>query len=282
MDLIVNNPFVPVLAASLVTALAFVAAQRITGWSWAATLAAPVVFLVAYVVTYQKIPPFPPAGAANKIFWIALVATLGAMALDALDRLPRWVFAVLAALLAALWIGWGKIGDEGAWLPLLTMIALGGLALWGLDRAGTPATGGDGARALAGLAAISGLAAPTLLFGGSSTGVGLCLGLALGAAALSLAQVRSRRVLGPAAVLGAGAGLLAALDTIAVVTRRADPFALALIALAPFLGPWAVRLLPPAFRSRPVVAWMVSGLATLSPLPVIVALLFLRHDSPLG
>ena len=216
---------------------------------------------------------------------MALAATLGASAFEAFSRVPRWALAGLASLLAAGWVGWSKLANPD--LPSLALfpalVVVGGLALWGLDRLATPAPpSGGGAVALGGLAAISALSAPALLFGGSSTGVGLCLGLAAGAAVLSAEALGAPRRLGPAAILGAGSGLLAALDTIALVTRNADLLVLALIALAPFLGPRAVRLLPPALERRPVVAWVVSGLAVLSPLPVIVALLLLRHDNPLA
>jgi len=285
VDLIVNNPFAPVLAACLAAALILAGAARFAKLRLAATLAPPVIFLVGYVATYQKIPPFPPVGASNKVFYVALVATLGAAALDVVGRFPRSVLAGASSLLAAVWIGWTKLANpDAATLVLFAALVVGGgLAVWGLDRLATlSAPFGSGANALAGLAAVSALSAPTLLFGGSSTGVGLCLGLAAGAAVLSVEALGARRGLQPAAMLGAGGGLVAALDTIALVTRRADPFAMALIALAPFLGPWAVRLLSPALRKRPAVAWIVSGLAVLSPLPVIVALLLLRHDNPLG
>jgi hypothetical protein len=36
------------------------------------SLVPPVVFLSSYVLTYQQIPPFPPVGATNKIFYITL------------------------------------------------------------------------------------------------------------------------------------------------------------------------------------------------------------------
>ena len=64
MDLILNNPFAPVLAACLATAVVLAAAARLIGSAWVGTLAAPVVFLVGYVLTYQKIRrsrrPGPP------------------------------------------------------------------------------------------------------------------------------------------------------------------------------------------------------------------------------
>ena len=285
MDLIIDSPFVPVLAGCVVAALLLAAAARLSGSRTVTTLAAPAVFLVAYVVTYQKIPPFPPAGAANKVFYVAAFAALGALALDAFASMPRWALAGLSSLLAAGWVGSTRLAapDSTTLLLFAALVVVGGLALWGLDRLATaPSPAGGGATALAGLTAFSALSAPALLFGGSSTGVGLCLGLAAGAAVLSADSFVAPRALGPAAILGAGGGLLAALDTIALVTRNADPFALALIAVAPFLGQWAVRQSSPALENRPVVAWVVSGLAVLSPLPVIVALLLLRHDNPLG
>jgi len=285
MDLILNNPFAPVLAVSLVAALVLAVIARLTRSCFVATLAAPMVFLVAYVATYQKIPPFPPVGASNKVFYVALVATLALLAFDAIGRVPRSALAVAASLLAAAWVGSTKLAapDATTLTLFVVLVAGGGVGLWGLDRLATLSSPlGGGAAALAGLAAVSVLSAPTLLFGGSSTGVGLCLGLAAGAALLSTENLGVRRVLAPAAMLGAGSGLAASLDTIALVTRRADPFALALIALAPFLGPWAVRRLPPALRNHPLVGWIVSGLAVLSPLPVIMALLLLRHENPLG
>jgi hypothetical protein len=240
MELIVNSPFTPVLASCVVTALALAGAARGTRSPWVATLAAPVIFLVSYVVTYQKIPTFPPVGAANKVFYVALAITVAAAALDVVGRVPRWALACAASLLAAGWVGPKKLADpDSVTLALfVALVAGGGVALWGLDRLATLAPPfGGAAPALAGLAAVSALSAPTLLFGGSSTGVGLCLGLAAGAALLSAENVGVGRVLGSAAMLGAGGGLLASLDTITLVTRRADPFALALIALAPFLGP---------------------------------------------
>ena len=231
------------------------AAARLIGSACVATLAAPVVFLVGYVLTYQKIPPFPPAGAANKVFYVALVATLAAAAAR------RWrAFRALRSpgplsLLAAVWIGSTKLADPDA-TTLTILVALvvgGGVALWGLDRLATLAPPfGGGAAALAGLAAVAALTAPTLLFGGSSTGVGLCLGLAAGAAVLSADGPAARiAVSGPPRCSARAADSLAALDTIALVTRRADPFALSLIALAPFLGPWpfACRR-PPGEASR--------------------------------
>ena len=139
MDLIVNNPFAPILAACLVAALVLAVISRLTQLRWVATLAAPVVFLVAYVATYQKVPPFPPVGASNKVFYVALVVMLGAGVLDAIGKLPRPALAGAASLLAAGWIGSSKLADPDS-TTLFLFAALsggGGVALWGLDHVAT-------------------------------------------------------------------------------------------------------------------------------------------------
>src|SRR5277367_6356367 len=113
MDFIVDNPFAPVLLACLVTAAIFSTASWLTKWAWLATIAVPAVFLVAYVSTYQKIPPFPPVGAANKVFYVALAATLVA-ATDSFTIVPRSVLAGAVSLLASIWIGFAKLAEPNA------------------------------------------------------------------------------------------------------------------------------------------------------------------------
>jgi hypothetical protein len=40
------------------------------------SLVPPAVFLASYVLTYQQVLPFPPIGATNRIFYIALSGPL--------------------------------------------------------------------------------------------------------------------------------------------------------------------------------------------------------------
>jgi hypothetical protein len=120
------------------------------------------------------------------------------------------------------------------------------------------------------------------LFGGSSTSMGLCLGFAVGLAICSLSLMLAARSLGTMAVLGAGGGLLAVIDTVVLITGGADLIALALVALSPLLGPFGVRLLPRTLRGSSALVWVATGIAALSPLPVIVTLLFLRYENPLA
>jgi hypothetical protein len=282
METLFDSPFTPAILAASAAALVMAAVARITKSSAAASLGALLAFLAAYYETYQKIPAFPPMGAANKVFYVAPVAGLVALALDRFARggLARAALALAVAAFAAVWISASKFADPDAWTyPLVAAAALGGaLALGGLDRIGAK----SGAAGFAALGAISLLAAPVELFAGSSTGVGVCLGAAAGAAILSLEGLISSRPLPPSAVMGIGGGLAALLFTPALLSRAADPLALALVIVAPFIGLYAVSKTPAAWRARPWSVWLVGGLATLSPLPAILALLFLRHDNPLG
>ena len=278
LEFVTDSPFAPILALSAGVAAVFALAVHFTKFGVLGGVAAPAVFALAYELTYQKIPPFPPAGAANKVFWVGLLAGLAALALEALPAVPALAKAALAALLGVLWIGasqWGN-ADLAFWLTSGAIVAGGALALWVCEIQNARA---GGAASLSMTAALAALLAPAALFGGSSTGVGLCLGSAAGLAVLSLPYLAPARRLPQTATLSIGAGLLGLVDAIALVSRKADLLALALVALAPFFGLWAVGLLPERLR-RPWVVWLVSGLASLAPLPLIVALLFWRHESP--
>jgi hypothetical protein len=279
LDWITDSPFAPIVALCAGVAAACALAVHFTRLGMLGGVAAPAVFALAYDLTYQKIPPFPPVGAANKVFWVGVFAAVVALALEAIPSVPALAKAALAALLGVLWIGasqWERADLEFG-LMSGAVVAGGALALWVCQLQNLR---GGGASSLSMAAALAVLLAPAALFGGSSTGVGLCLGSAVGLAVLSLPYLAPGRRLPQAATLSIGAGLLGLVDAIALVSRKADFFALALVALAPLLGLWAVGLLPESLR-RPWIVWFVSGLATLAPLPLIVALLFWRHESPL-
>ena len=282
LDWILNNPFLPSIVASAATAAVFALAIHFTKYGALGAIAAPFAFLVAYYLTYQKIPPFPPAGAANKVFYVGLVAAVLAIGVEAIPRdpIPAWTKAAAAALLGIVWIGssqWGRADLEFVAISLALFLG-GGVALW-IPLVQNSKAGG--APALSMFAALCVLLAPVSLFGGSSTGVGLCLGAAAGLAVLSIAYLRLPGALPDAAMLAVGAGMMGLVDAIALVSRKADLWALAFVALAPLLGLYASRLVPAAARGRQISVWLVSGLVTLSPLVVIVALLFWRHESPL-
>lgn len=287
MEWLPDNPFVPIVLACVLTAVAFSLVAFLIKSDFVASAAPPALFLIGYYATYQKVPPFPPIGSTNKIFYIALLATLGGFVLDriAVGPLPRAAASLLVSLLAAAWIAFARLDSPDAELIVTggAVILVGALVLWRVGMiARETEPGGGGAVALALLAALAAVFAPVALFGGSSTSVGLCLGFAIGLGICSLSLMLAPRSLGSMAVLGGGGGLLAVIDTVVLITGGADLIALALVALSPLLGPFGVRLLPRTMRGSSALVWVATGIAALSPLPVIVTLLFLRYENPLA
>ena len=286
MEWLPDNPFVPIVLACVLTAVAFSLLAFLIKSDFVPGAAPPALFLIGYYATYQKVPPFPPIGSTNKIFYIALLATLGGFVFDriAVGPLPRAAASLVVSLLAAAWIAYARLDSPDAELIVTggAVILVGALVLWRVGMiAASPEPEGAGAAALALLAALAAVFAPVALFGGSSTSVGLCLGFAIGLGICSLSLMLVPRSLGSMAVLGGSGGLLAVIDTVVLITGETDLIALALVALSPFLGPFGVRLLPGTLRRSSALVWVATGIAALSPLPVIVILLFLRHENPL-
>jgi hypothetical protein len=285
MGPILDNPFAPAVLACAVVAALLGAAQCFTKLTWIGEIAAPLIFLTAYFQTYQKVPAFPPVGAANKVFYVGLVAAIVIFAVERLPTgwLPAMAKAIFASLLGVIWIGYAQFAhpDFGLFSTAAAIVVVGAVVLWRIERLGSDPTSTGSASALATLAAVSALLAPVALFGGSSTSVGMCLGVTVGLAILSVAYLIVPLPVRATAIFGLGAGMLAVVEPIALISRKADLLALAVIALAPFLAALGVRWLPDTARRSPTLVWFVSGLAALSPLVVIVALLFLRHESPI-
>jgi hypothetical protein len=71
-----ENPIVLTALTCFLLGLVLSGLVRITRSSAVTSLMLPIIFLVSYVLTYQQVPDFPPIGAANKIFYIALAETL--------------------------------------------------------------------------------------------------------------------------------------------------------------------------------------------------------------
>ncbi len=286
MTFLLDSPFSAVVGSCLAAGLVLSLLARLVHGPWVAGLVAPIVFLLAYYLTYGKIPAFPPVGATNKIFYIVLIATLAGLLFDLLmpsrlaDAGGRLAVLLLASLLIAIWIGLPRFTAMDAPL-LLTIVALilgGTLALWRV--ATMDAAEPDALDGLVLLAVLPGVFAPIALFGGSSTSVGLCLGLTAGLAMMALVNLFSPRLLGLTAILGAGGGLVAVVDTITLITRRVDWLALALFLAVLFVGRLGARLLLPKRLARPAVRAVATGLIAAITVVPILAILFLRHESP--
>jgi hypothetical protein len=291
MELLSDNPFAPILIACVLSALALAAVARLDDGPGPASLVAPAIFLVAYWESYRRVPAFPPVGATNKIFYAALIAGLLGIGLDLLaPRLPprrarqvRGLALLLVPLLIALWIALPRFAAaDGAFVTMLVALVLGGTLL--LSRVAALATAAlpDGGPmvATALLAVLAAVFAPIALFGGSSTSLGLCLGLCAGLGVAAVIALFAPRELGLTAILGTGGGLLAVIDTVTLITRQVDLLALAILLAVPFAGQVGARLLMPKGRPGPRLRGIAVSLLAASPIVVVLALLFLRHDNP--
>jgi hypothetical protein len=256
---------------------------RIVRRSAVASTVLPIIFLASYVVTYQQVPPFPPVGSTNKIFYIAVAATLAGLVLDLLPRTANYrrLLAVIMPLLIVGWIGFPRFAKPDIELIATAMgLWLGGIALlWRLDTVATESLERNGG-SIVGTAMLKAplLAfAPVALLGGSSTSFMLCLAAVVGLAAAALWEIFVPRGVGASAVFGVGCGLLAMIDTLTLITREVDLVALALLLLIPYAGELSARLLLPQNRFRGRVRQIVVGIFAASPLLLVMAVLFFRH-----
>jgi hypothetical protein len=289
METLLDSPFASTAIACLAAGLALSLLARVVRLPWVADLVAPLVFLVAYYQTYNKIPGFPPLGSTNKIFFVALAATLIGLVSDLFVH-PRVSSAVwrtivffMATLLIAVWIGLPRFAEAGLrFAALVAALVVGGtVVLWRLAMLGAAVPEGEGMDAAVLLAVLPAVFAPIALFGGSSTSVGLCLGLMAGFGMSALVNLFAPRRLGLAAVLGAGGGLLAVIDTITLITRQVDFLALAVFLATPFVGQIGARLILPRNWPGSRIRAVATGVMAMAPIMVILVILILRHDSPL-
>jgi hypothetical protein len=252
------------------------------------SMLSPSVFLASYVLTYQQVPTFPPVGATNKIFYIAVVATLIGFILDLLPLIKNYgkILAAITSLSIVGWIAYPRFAKPDMDLIVTSLgLWLGGIALlWPLDTvAKTPIDrNGVGVAGTAMLASLLLGFAPVALFGGSSTSMMLCLAAVAGLAAAALWElVIPRQTFGASAVFGVGCGLLAMIDTVTLITRQVDLAALALLLLIPYTGEVSARLLPP-HRIRGRVRQVLIGTLAASPILLVMAVLLLRRPESLS
>jgi hypothetical protein len=168
---------------------------RIVRRSAVASTVLPIIFLASYVVTYQQVPPFPPVGSTNKIFYIVVAATLAGLVLDLLPRTANYrrLLAVIMPLLIVGWIGFPRFAKPDIELIATVFgLSLGGIALlWRLDTVATapPERNGGSIVGTAMLMALLLAFAPVASLGGSSTSLMLCLVAVVGLAAAALWEI---------------------------------------------------------------------------------------------
>jgi hypothetical protein len=284
-----ENPIILAALISFVLGLVLSGLARVVPGSTIASAVLPIIFLASYVLTYQQVPDFPPIGATNKIFYIALAAALVGFALDLLPRTANYrkLLAAIMPLLIVGWIGFPRFAKLDFELMATALgLWLGGTALlWRLDTvATTPAERNGGS--IVGTAMLMALMlafAPVALLGGSSTSLMLCMAAVAGLAAVALWElILPRGAFGASAVFGVGCGLLAMIDTVTLITRQVDLSALALLLLIPYAGEIGARLLLPQKRFRGRVRQVLVGTLAALPILLVIAVLFLRHPESLS
>ncbi len=284
-----ENPIVSAALICFLLGLALAGLVRVVPSSTIASTPVPIIFLASYVLAYQQVPPFPPVGATNKIFYVALAAALIGFALDLLPQVANYrkPLAVIMPLFIVGWIGLPRFAKLDVDLMATSLgLWLGGIVLlWRLDTvATTPAERNGGS--IVGTAMLMALLlafAPIALLGGSSTSLMLCLAAVAGLAAVAVWElVAPRGAFGASAVFGFGCGLLAMIDTVTLITRQVDLAALALLLLIPYAGEVCARFLLPPNRFRGRVRQVLIGTFAASPIVLVMAVLLLRHPEPLS
>ena len=248
-----------------------------------ASLVPTAVFLTSYVMTYQQVPTFPPVGAVNKIFYIALAAALVGFVLDFLriTKLDR-VLAVIVPGLIVGWIGLPRFanGDLEAMMTAVALWLGGSVVIWRLNvvAKSTAERNGGGLVGIAMLMALMVAFAPVALLGGSSTSLMLCFVAVAGLGAVAIWEfLIPGDAFGATSVLGAGSGFLAVVSTVTLITRQIDSVGLALLLLIPYAGQLGAWLLLPPDRIHGRARQVLVGLMTGSPVFAVMAILLLRH-----
>ena len=246
-----------------------------------ASLVPTAVFLTSYVMTYQQVPTFPPVGAVNKIFYMALAAALVGFVLDLLrtTKLNQALAVVVPGLIVG-WIGLPRFanGDLEAVMTAGALWLGGSVVIWRLNLVAKSTAERNGG-SLVGIAMLMALMvafAPVALLGGSSTSLMLCFVAVAGLGAVAIWEfLIPRDAFGATSVLGAGSGFLAVVSTVTLITREIDSVGLALLLLIPCAGQLGAWFLPPRIhgQARQVLVGLMAG----SPVLAVMAILLLRH-----
>jgi hypothetical protein len=278
-----HNPIVQAALICFMLGLGLSGLVRLVPAPSLASLVPPTVFLTSYAATYQQVPSFPPVGAVNKIFYIALAAALVGFVLDLLKttKLDRALAVVVPGLIVG-WIGLPRFanGDLEAVTTACALWLGGSVVLWRLKVVAKSTAERNGG-SLVGIAMLMALMlafAPVALLGGSSTSLMLCFVAVAGLGAVAIWEfLIPREAFGASSVLGAGSGFFAVVSTVTLITQQIDSVGLSLLLLVPYVGQLGAWLLLPPHRIRGRARQVLVGLIAGSPVLAVVAVLLLRH-----
>ena len=202
-------------------------------------LLVPASFLVAYWLAYNKVPSFPPVGAVNKVFFVAVIGTALGVLAEAAGRGMLGRALVLAQPIAsAAYIGAARLPDA---LPEVAVAALWGLlVMHGLSGGTDRAEDESGTRRAALLGIACAGFAPIALLGASSSSFQLSLLFAAALAAIVATNISNPDFgFRSASLLGGAGGMIAVAQTVTLITRKTDMPALAVLSLV-FVAPFVV------------------------------------------
>ncbi|OBQ91321.1 hypothetical protein [Mesorhizobium sp. AA23] len=236
----------------------------------------PLGFFLSYWLTYNRLPSFPPVGAVNKVFYLAAVGSILGVATEwtGSRRLGQLLLAAMPVASAA------YIGDTIALaqpFDLVVAALAGAAALYALHREADYPDEGSGLRPAIMLAVASAGFAPIAFMGASSSSLQLSLGVAFGIAGIVVGHLsRPNYRFGWASLLGGAAGMMAVAQTVALITRKIDLLALAVLLLL-FLVSSACRvILDRLDQKTPALATFVFAGFCLVPAVAAVAVMLAR------
>jgi hypothetical protein len=172
---VLENPIFVAALICFLLGLGLSGLVRILPVSALGSVVSPSVFLASYVLTYRQVPTFPPIGATNKIFYIAVVSTIIGFILDLLPQIKNCGKILAAIMLLSIvgWIAYPRFTKPDTDLMAISLgLWLGGIALLRpLDTvAKTPTErNGGGVVGIAMLASLLLGFAPVALFGGCAS-----------------------------------------------------------------------------------------------------------------
>jgi hypothetical protein len=274
-----NSPQETLIASLLALMLVGFLASSLMRWRGLARvtdLLMPAALLAAYWLTYNKVPPFPPVGAVNKVFYVIAVGTAIGFAEIAAPRAVR-LLALLQPVAAAFYIGSPRLGTA-SWEVAIAAVA--GMAVMGMIFL-RGATGAEDDVKRGGVVAVLALGfAPIALLGASSSSFQLCLMFAGGCFGILVVHaVKPAFRFGGASSIGALGGLIAIADTVVLITRQTDLIALAVLSMSVVLPIFSERICRMFGLPRPFARLFVHVALAALPAAAAFVVAFVNYGS---
>lgn len=290
LDALMSNPATPGTVIPFALAVVLTAVIRFVGGTTQgralAIAAAVVAFLVAFLII-ESLPPFPPAAAKQKVFYLVLLALVVGLVLD-LSGAPR-PFArgalLLFPLIGLAWIGWRPLvagPDVQLILRLAVLWLVSAAILWRLMTLSDRGALGPGVQVLV---AAAGTAFVALLGNSASLGVlassvAAATGGVLSWAFLAAFFSSGRYGFGSVGVLGTGGALLTLVYVLVLFTETVNLIALAVLALVFAADRVAARMPPRRALGRVAQPVVLAALAAIPAAAAVGVALIAQDTSP--